>query len=315
MRKRKYLFVFCMLLVIALAGGIFTGAYIRLEDKKGEEHKLHVVTSFYPVYIAALNVVGDSTDVELENLSEPQTGCMHDYQLTPKDMILLSGADLFLVNGGGIENFLTEVSEAYPSLTVCQAVEGLELLEGGDSHEHEEEPHSLSTENAHAWIDTRLYAKMVQNIASALIEADPANQAVYQKNADQYCEQIQKLTDQLAELKEITAGQPVVIFHEAYAYLAKELGMQTIYCLNLDEERQVSARETADVMEEITEHQISVVFAEELYGKDLGNTVETETDAQVCYLDTLVRGDYKADNYLRMAQKNIDLLKRAFKKG
>ena len=116
------------------------------------------------------------------------------------------------------------------------------------------------------------------------------------------------------ELKETTAGQPAVIFHEAYAYLAKELGMQTVYCLNLDEERQVSARETADVLEEITEHQISIVFAEELYGKDLGNTVQEETDAEVCYLDTLVRGDYKADSYLNMAQKNIDLLKQAFKK-
>ena len=35
-------------------------------------------------------------------------GCMHDYQLTPQDMIQLSKADLFLVNGGGIENFLAE---------------------------------------------------------------------------------------------------------------------------------------------------------------------------------------------------------------
>ncbi len=302
MRKRKYLFVFCMLLAITVAGGIFTGAYIRLEDRQEGEEKLHVVTSFYPVYIAALNVVGDNTDVELENLSEPQTGCMHDYQLTPKDMILLSGADLFLVNGGGIENFLTEVSEAYPSLTVCQAAEGLELLAEGDSHGHDEEQHNHSEENAHAWIDTRLYAKMVQN------------QTVYKKNADQYCDQIEDLTVQLAELKERTAGQPAVIFHEAYAYLAEELGMQTIYCLNLDEERQISAKETADVLEEITEHQISIVFAEELYGKDLGNTVEEETDAKVYYLDTLVRGDYKADSYLNMVQKNIDLLKQAFKK-
>ena len=122
------------------------------------------------------------------------------------------------------------------------------------------------------------------------------------------------MTVQLAELKERTAGQPAVIFHEAYAYLAEELGMQTIYCLNLDEERQISAKETADVLEEITEHQISIVFAEELYGKDLGNTVEEETDSKVYYLDTLVRGDYKADSYLNMVQKNIDLLKQAFKK-
>lgn len=295
MKKNKYLFVFCMLLAISLASGIFTKGYMRLESRGNGGPALHVVTSFYPVYIAALNVAGDSPGITLENLSEPQTGCMHDYQLTPQDMILLSQADLFLVNGGGIESFLARVGEAYPDLTISQASQGIGLL-GAE-------------ENAHAWMDTRLYAQMVQNIAAILKEADPDNQGIYQENADRYCQKIQSLTDQLAELREWTKGQSAVVFHEAFAYVEQELGMQEQYCLDLDEERQVSAREAADVMEEINAHGVSVVFAEELYGKAMGDAVEAETDAQVCYLDTLVRGDYQPDSYLDAVQKNIDTLR------
>ena len=140
-------------------------------------------------------------------------------------------------------------------------------------------------------------------------QADPDNQERYQYNADQYCEKIQELTEQLEEVRAFAQGKPVVILHEAYAYVAQELGMQNIYCLNLDEERQVSAREAAEVMEKISTKQVSVVLVEELYGKDLGNAIESETDAKICYLDTMVRGDYEADSYLRAVQKNIDVLR------
>ena len=44
----------------------------------------------------------------------------------------------------------------------------------------------------------------------------------------------------------------------------------------------------------------------------MGDTVESETDAKICYLDTLVRGDYDADSYLNAMQQNITLLKEAF---
>ncbi len=82
--------------------------------------------------------------------------------------------------------------------------------------------------------------------------------------------------------------------------------------MDLDEERQVSARGVAVVMREISENQVSVVFAEELYGRDMGDTVEAETQAKVCYLDTLVRGDYQMDSYLQAVQQNIETLKQVF---
>lgn len=324
MKQNKYIFVFVMLLVIAVAGGIFTTTYVKLEEKEGTNDTLQVVTSFYPVYIAAENVVGDNQDVTLQNLSEPQTGCMHDYQLTPQDMILLSKADVFIVNGGGIESFLTEIAEEYPNLTIIQATEGLELLEEGNEeaheyeegevHDHEEEHnheagHSHGEENAHAWMNTKLYAGMVQNIAQGLGKADSGHQEMYQENAAQYCQKIQKLTDQITELKGELSRKNVVIFHEAYEYVAQQYGMNAIYCLDLDEERQVSAGEVAQVMKEIKDNQVSVILAEELYGKDMGDTVEREGGCSVYYLDSLVRGTYEKDSYLNTMQKNIDLMR------
>lgn len=315
MWKNKYRFVFCMLLAISLAGGIFTKAYIGLEGQEGEK-QLRVVASFYPVYIAALNVVGDCDGVELENLSEPQTGCLHDYQLTPQDMILLSKADLFLVNGGGIEGFLEEVGESYPTLDVVKITEGIELLpESGDGHSHEGDAHS-GGKNAHGWMDTRIYAQMVENIAGSLSRLDPAHAGIYQQNARRYGEEIGALSEQVSKIREQLAGEgtetpSVVIFHEAYAYVAEEYGLHTAYCLNLDEERQISAGEVAEVMEEIAENHAVAVLAEELYGKSLGDTIEAETDCKVTYLDPLVRGDYSADSYVTAMQENIDKIRQA----
>ena len=56
MKKNKYLFVCYMLLAIVVASGIFTRTYISLEERQKDGAKIHVVTSFYPIYIAALNV-------------------------------------------------------------------------------------------------------------------------------------------------------------------------------------------------------------------------------------------------------------------
>ena len=97
MNRKKYGFVFCLLVVIAMISLGTVSIYVNHEEKKEATEQLRVVTSFYPMYVAAENVIGDVEGVTLENLSEPQTGCLHDYQLTAADMKLLSKADVFIV--------------------------------------------------------------------------------------------------------------------------------------------------------------------------------------------------------------------------
>ena len=133
--KNKCKFVGIMFLCILIVCTLAVMAYEHTAGMKGAaggasdasdsakntdeaDDMLTVVTSFYPMYIAALNIVDGVEGVRLENLSEPQTGCLHDFQLTPEDMKLLSTADVFVINGGGIESFMSDVAKAYPKLDV-----------------------------------------------------------------------------------------------------------------------------------------------------------------------------------------------------
>lgn len=293
--KNKYVFVTVMLAVLLFLGVGLTEIYVNHTEEK-EDGQYTVVTSFYPMYIAALNVVGENDHIRLENLSEPQTGCLHDYQLTPADMQLLSTADAFIINGGGIESFLGEVAEQYPDLTIINASEQVDLIE----------------DNAHAWMNIEDYMTQVKTIEAELSAADPADAEQFSENADAYLAKLSSLKEQADAVKPLTEGKNIVIFHEAYEYVAEEFGMQVSYVMDLDEERQVSAGEVADVVRTVTDGGARVILAEELYGKDMGDTVESETDAKICYLDTLVRGDYDADSYLNAMQQNITLLKEAF---
>ena len=96
--RNKYWFVALLLCCTALLAAAFVGIFQKAEkDSAGDE--ISVVTSFYPVYIAAVNVAEGCGGITVTNLSEPQTGCLHDFQLTPEDMKLLVRIFFWLTAG------------------------------------------------------------------------------------------------------------------------------------------------------------------------------------------------------------------------
>lgn len=335
--RNKYVFVTAMLCCILLVSMGITSIYVsHQEGDSNSKEDIVIVTSFYPMYIATQNIVegledipekDDKSGICLKNLSEPQTGCLHDFQLTPEDMKLLSTADIFVINGGGIETFIEDVAKAYPNLTIINACENLSLIEehDADEEEHEEaheeheeahthgEVHEHGEENAHAWMSVACYRKQVDTIAAHLEEELPQFADTFQNNALQYDTKLKELQKQQEEIKAITQGKSVILFHEAYAYVAQEYGMQVSYVMDLDEERQVSAGEVADVLNAIDKDNVSMILAEELYGKDMGNTIQKEKEVEVVYLNALNRGDYEKDSYLQGMQDNLNRLKQVLK--
>lgn len=333
----------CILTVCTLAVMAYERAYEHTEGKTGvvggvsgasgstkntdeADDMLTVVTSFYPMYIATLNIVDGVDGVRLENLSEPQTGCLHDFQLTPEDMKLLSTADIFVINGGGIESFMSDVAKAYPKLDVVEACEDVALLsedEADSDHDHDHDAdaesdsdhdHDHGDENAHAWMSVPRYRTMVKTIASHLAQKDEAHAEEYYANAEKYDAKLAKLEKEQDSLKDLTGGQNIIIFHEAYEYVADDFSMNVCYLLDLDEERSVSAGEVKQVIGAIKDDGVSVILAEELYGKSMGDTVSRETDVHMVYIDPLNRGEYDKDSYLDGMERNIELIKDAFTK-
>ncbi len=304
--KRKYGFVFGMLFGILAASVILTTLYVEQTKEHVKEDEINIVTSFYPMYIATLNIVGDIPGVNLQSLSEPQTGCLHDFQLTPEDMKLLSEADIFIINGGGMESFMEEIAHEYPNLVIVDASKDVALIE--DEHEHVNAHTHSHSQNGHAWLSIKNYRKQVATIADELSKAEPNYAQDFRRNADDYDGQLAELQKEQDIIVEKVKGTNVIIFHEAFAYVAKDYGFVVSYEVNLDEERQVSAGEVAKVVSAIEEEQVQYLLVEERYGKELAKTIEKETGVTVIYLDTLNHGAYDSDSYIEGMHENIELL-------
>lgn len=148
--KNKYIFVPVLLLVLAVSSYIISVMGNSI-DRTGDQEELLVVTSFYPVHIAAMNVIDDVDGVRLECLSQQTSGCVHDVQLTTEDMRLLEKADLFIVNGAGMESYLESVTERYPNLRVVDTSVGADILEseGGHNHGSDEDLHVHAVTHDH----------------------------------------------------------------------------------------------------------------------------------------------------------------------
>ena len=85
------------------------------------------------------------------------------------------------------------------------------------------------------------YRTMVQTIASRLAEKDAKHADEYYANAKAYDAKLAVLEEKINSIKSLTNGQNIIIFHEAYAYVADDFSMNACYLLDLDEERSVSA--------------------------------------------------------------------------
>lgn len=278
-----------------------------------EQDDFLLVTSFYPMYVLAQNITEGVEGISISNLTENQTGCLHDYQLTAKDMKLLSKADAFLINGAGMELFIDKVLSQKENLSIIEASYGISLLEGIEhehSHAHgeEEKEEHEHKENGHVWMDMERYQMQIVTTVDKLKELLPQKAEALEIAGKKYQEEVQVLLDELSMLKQKTKDLPVVIFHEAFAYLAEALEMDVIAVLSLDEETVPSAGEIAEVIEEINYHGSAFIFIEEQYSSHADKIV-AETLANVILLDPLVTGTGEQNSYLTGMENNLKKMK------
>ena len=335
MAREKAVFVFLLLSCIALFFLGSTAIYLKstksVYSADAEKESFVITASFYPVYIAALNVAGDIDGVEVRNLTQPQTGCLHDYQLTTEDMKAMADSDVLLINGGGIESFVSKVAKTYPKLSIINLSASFAELpeedEEEEDHDHEDadhedadhedadhdHDHDHGEQNSHFWMDIDLYRKEVESMEEGLSIRDPVHADQYKKNAEAYLKKLESLQSEEAELKAALSGKKVVVFHEAFLYLAEDLDMQVTMTMDLDEERQVSAGEVRQVLDALALSDDKIIFAERTYGEEMGDRMTEEASATVIYLDPLTRPkdgqESEQDGYLLAMQENFDKIR------
>ena len=294
-----------------------------------------VVTSFYPIFLFARNLCDGLPGVTVRNLAAPDFGCLHDYQLTVADMKALAGADVFLINGAGMEEYLVHVYDALPDLRVVDASEGVELLEEDEDHhahdEHDEhEDHDDLDEhdehddddghghhhdlNPHIWMSVGNAVQMARNLAKGLQEALPQHAETIGDNLAQYLARLETLDAELTETLAPVAGGAIVTFHEAFPYFADAYGLEIAAVMAREPGDPLSAREMMDLVRLERELGNPPLFTEPQYSDAAARTVSEETGAAVYTLDPCVTGPddpaltYYEDVMRRNAQTLLEAL-------
>ena len=263
-----------------------------------------IVTSFYPMYIDVLNITKGVEGVKVVNMTKPQTGCLHDYQLTTEDMKTLEQADVFVVNGAGMESFLEKAAKQNPKMKTIEAsnYKDINLLKNGDE------------ENPHVWLSVTYSIAQVKAITAGLCEADPAHKDAYRKNALDYCMKLEELKKEMHAQLDDLPHKDIVTFHEAFPYLAKQFKLNIVSVIEREPGTEPTPQELEDTIKKVKALDTKVLFTEPQYSPAAAETIARETGAKIYQLDPVVTGEANEeaiDAYINTMKKNMAVLKEA----
>lgn len=301
--KKYIVIVFCVLLMLIGC----------TQQKISEQQKtITIVTSFYPIYILAKNITDGVEGITLQNMAQPQTGCLHDYQITTKDRKALEKADLLLVNGAGIESFLEGIKEQYQNLPIMDTSMGITLIEMQQHHHHNDEQiqHDEKEYNGHIWLYSENALKQAENICNALCEKDSTHKQQYTKNLELFRQNIKEFQQNQQHYFD---DNKVVIFHEGFDYIAKEYGFTVQEQIFVEEEKTPSAKELAEMIEHIKQENVTIFFTADDKGKSYAELLAKEVGGKVYLLNPITAGALEKDAYLQVMKQNESIIQEALK--
>ena len=300
MNKGKIVKIVIIVLCIILIIGFIVWKQIESNNNDVSSSKTRIVTSFYPMYVIALNLTEGAEGIELSNMADVNVGCLHDYTLTTEDMKKVENADIFISNGLGMENFISKILESNSDMKVIDSSNNLEnVISNGIE------------ENAHIWTSIDNYILQVQNIAEELKTADAKNAEVYTQNAQKYVDELNKLNEEYKSKLAKLNGEKAICLNEAFEYMGQELGMEMITIKTDHEESAISAGMLKSVINKVKEDDIKIIIIDKNDSKTNAETIANETGAKILELNSGLTGELNKDAYINQMRENMSILENA----
>jgi ABC-type Zn uptake system ZnuABC Zn-binding protein ZnuA len=299
-------------LLLTLIAALALAACQSATAPAATQSKLKVVAAETFLADIAQNVAGDRVKVEA---LMPIGVDPHGFEPTPTDVVKVADSNLLIVNGAGLEGFLTELlANAGGQHTVIEAAAGLTSRQPGRT-ELVDEP-----TDPHFWLDPNNVIKYAENIRDGLSKADPEGAATYAANADKYIQQLkaldQSIRDQVAAIPE--ARRLIVTNHESFGYFADRYGFKIIGTIvpSVSTDSAPSAQQLAQLIDHIKATGAAAIFLETGTNPQLAKQVANETGIKVVtelYSHSITDASGPAPTYLDMMKANMTAMVAALK--
>lgn len=250
--------------------------------------KIKVAASISPLRDFAKAVGGERVEVMtvIPPGAEP-----HTFEPTPSLMVELSRADLYVMNGAGLEFWISRLLEANRDLHLVDSSQGIDLQ---SENRGEIDPH--------IWLSLRNAEIQVRNIAAGLSEVDPQGSDVYARNRDDYIESLRALDREFNESLASAEKKIFIVHHPAWSYFARDYGLRQVPLM--ENEKEPGPKYMSQVIDLARQSNITTIFVEPEYNPKAAEVIASEMSAKVVSLDPL------ADGYLdNMAHAGREIAK------
>jgi ABC-type Zn uptake system ZnuABC Zn-binding protein ZnuA len=289
-----------LLLIFSLLICMFSGCQVQAE-------RADIAATTLPVY-QFTQMLCQGTGLTVTRLVTESVSCLHDYSLNVRQVRSAEAAELVVISGAGLEEFMDDLLEGK---NVIDSSADIPLLEGAHEHDHGHEESSHRDhhheEDPHIWLSPANAKIMAQNIAAGLARQYPQHTAVFEHNLASLLEDLDVLQSYGEQQLSSLSCRELITFHDGFAYLADSFQLTILEAVEEESGSEASAVELIHLIEEVNHHKLPAIFTETLGSVSAAQTIAVETGASVYELDMIMHGE----SYFDAMYHNIDTLKGA----
>ena len=322
-----------LILILMIAGIVWLGSSIEKKYFLVNSGKVNVVTTLFPFYDFARMIGGDKAEVSF--LLPPGVD-PHSFEPKPGDIFKMNRSDIFIYTGDLMEPWAKDILNGINNkdLLVLNASSNVVLLpaifrdpngQTGAIDPVRNSPPTgpLGAQGAgaisngmdpHIWLDLDNDKIIVNSIAEAFAEKDPANKNYYEERAAAYNKQLADLDNEYASALSSCPSREIIYGgHYAFGYLAKKYSLKYISVQGISPDAEPTAIDLAMLVDQIKKDGIKYVFYEELNSPKIAETLASETGAKLLLLNpgaNVAKSDLDAGvSFIDIMNKNLADLK------
>lgn len=305
------------LMCIGVAGflaGCETSGKAVVNPELENTQAVRIVTTSFPAFDFARQIAGDKAMV---TQLLPLGAESHTYEPTPKDMVMIQNADIFIYGGGESDSWLDTIldsvgTENTVTLAMMDCVQVLneELVEGmqEEGEEEGEEP------DEHVWTSPYNAVLICQAIEKALCAADPANKDYYADNCTEYVAELNEIAENFTKHLDECENRVIVVADRfPFRYFTDAFGIEYYAAFpGCSEDAEVTPATLAFLCDVIKSENITTAFYVDFSsGKIADSICETVGcgKAQLFSCHNVTAEQYNSgETYISLMQRNCDAI-------
>ena len=286
-----------MILIFLVLLGLLTGCAAGPEPAQ-------IAATTLPVYEFTSRLCA-GTVITVTRLITESVSCLHDYTLNVSQVRAAEAAELIVINGAGLEEFMEDL---FHDKELLDSSAGMELMECAEESDHDHDHHDHHHEvDSHIWLSPENAKQMARNICTGLCIRYPKYADIFQANLQTLLADLDALQAYGESELSALSCRELITFHDGFSYLADSFDLTILEAVEEESGSEASAAELKHLIKLTREYHLPAIFIETNGSESAASVIARETGVTVYTLDMAMAGN----SWFDAMYHNIDTIKEA----